>query len=101
VSYRAIGGITQRLPLTSTESAQLGLNANTQYNIFVKAVLEENHLVQSAWSESLKVNTKDFGGFIPLISQALARPQSFLAFKTVVHRFVLTAIFKNGTKLWS
>ena len=92
VNYGVIGGTIQRLPLVPTESAQLSLSANTQYNIFVKAILNDNHRVHGAWSDTLKVNTKDFGKFIPFISQAL---RVFFAFKTVVQRhwFPLTAIF--------
>lgn len=78
VNYGVIGGTIQRLPLVPTESAQLSLSANTQYNIFVKAILNDNHRVHGAWSDTLKVNTKDFGKFIPFISQAL---RVFSAFK--------------------
>ena len=46
-----------------TESAKLNLQADKTYNIHVKAIRSDNHLVQSDWSDTLRVDSKNLGEF--------------------------------------
>ena len=61
VSYQAVGsgaGPRQQVPALS-ESAEIALQDNKLYNIYVKAVRPN----QSTWSDFLRVNTKNLGEF--------------------------------------
>lgn len=58
VSY-AIGSARAREVTASSESAEIPLQDNKQYNIYVKTVRPN----QSAWSDVLRVNTKNLGEF--------------------------------------
>ena len=62
VSFSAVGINTNR-QIVTTESAQLDLVVNKQYNIFVKAIQRANHQIQGSWSGALRVDTKDLGKF--------------------------------------
>ena len=46
-----------------TESAKLNLQVDKTYNIHVKAIRRDNQLVQSDWSDTLKVDSKNLGEF--------------------------------------
>lgn len=63
VSYTAVGSNTHERLTVKTESAQLDLTFDKQYNIYVKAIRSGDHQIQSDWSDPLKVNTKDLGKF--------------------------------------
>lgn len=59
VLYQAVGsgaGPRQQVPALS-ESAEIGLQNNKLYNIYVKAARPN----QSTWSDVFKVDTKDLG----------------------------------------
>ena len=58
VSYQAVRGSRSMVTATS-ESAELSLQNNKQYNIYVKAVRPN----QSTWSDVFKVHTKNLGEF--------------------------------------
>ena len=58
VSYQAVeSGAQPRQVTASSESAEIGLQNNKLYNIYVKAARPN----QSTWSDVFKVNTKDLG----------------------------------------
>ena len=60
VSYKAVeSGARTRQVTASSESAEIGLQDNKQYNIYVKAVRPN----QSTWSDVLRVDTKNLGKF--------------------------------------
>ena len=64
VTYAVIGsGKPQMAPTVQTESAKLNLQADKTYNIHVKAIRSDNHLVQSDWSDTLRVDSKNLGEF--------------------------------------
>ena len=50
-----------------TESAKLNLQVDKTYNIHVKAIRSDNHLVQSDWSDPLRVDSKNLGEFLYMI----------------------------------
>lgn len=64
VRYTAIGSGSGLRKSVSTESVQLPLRANTQYNIFVKAIRSNNHQIQGEWSRNFRVDSKDLGKFV-------------------------------------
>ena len=46
-----------------TESTKLNLQVDKTYNIHVKAIRSDNPLVQSDWSDTLRVDSKNLGEF--------------------------------------
>ena len=64
VTYAVIGsGKPQMAPTVQTASAKLNLQADKTYNIHVKAIRRDNQLVQSDWSDPLRVDSKNLGEF--------------------------------------
>ena len=58
VFYQVVGS-PRRQMTASSESAEIDLQYNKLYNIYVKAVRPN----QSTWSDTLKVNTNNLGEF--------------------------------------
>ena len=50
-------------PTVQTESAKLNLQADKTYNIHVKAIRSDNYSVQSDWSDTLTVDSRNLGEF--------------------------------------
>ena len=64
VTYTIIGsGNSQKTMRVTTESAKLNLQADKTYNIHVRAIRSDNRLVQSDWSDTLRVDSKNLGEF--------------------------------------
>ena len=59
VSYQAVGSGSRSEVTATSESAELSLQNNKQYNIYVKTVRPN----QSTWSDVFKVHTKNLGEF--------------------------------------
>ena len=64
VTYTVIGSGNPQMALTvKIESAKLNLQVDKTYNIHVKAIRRDNQLVQSDWSDALRVDSKNLGEF--------------------------------------
>ena len=50
-------------PTVLTERAKLNLQADKTYNIHVKAIRSDNYSVQSDWSDTLRVDSRNLGEF--------------------------------------
>ena len=61
--YRAIGNSANRINVTA-ESVQLTLLFRKQYNINVQAMHQKDHNIKGAWSDALKIDTKNLGKFL-------------------------------------
>ena len=57
--FYQVAGSSRRQMTAPSESAEIDLQYNKVYNIYVQAVRPN----QSTWSETLKVNTKNLGEF--------------------------------------
>ena len=78
-------------PTVQTESAKLNLQADKTYNIHVKAIRSDNHLVQSDWSDALRVDSKNLGEFLYMIfwSCTTGSPNSVWEFFMVSYCVIL------------
>ncbi|KAJ7389693.1 hypothetical protein OS493_029591 [Desmophyllum pertusum] len=77
------GGINIERQIVTTESAQLDLVVNKQYNIFVKAIQRANHQIQGVWSGALRVDTKDLAPAKPANLQMTNRRNGLTSTITV------------------